>query len=65
MGKALFILSILFTHKRLSKKSPHAGATGPLSGCLFSHIGSSSRICRETDSASPISAISSMSEVPP
>ena len=32
---------------------------------LNTYIGSSSRICRETDSASPISAISSMSEVPP
>ena len=62
MGKALFIL---FTHKHLSKESQHADATGQLSGCLFSYIGSSSRICRETDSASPISAISSMSEVPP
>lgn len=62
MGKALFIL---FTHKRLSKETPYVGATGKLSGRLFSYIGSSSRICRETDSASPISAISSMSEVPP
>ena len=50
------VVDSLLYHKKKSF------ATGK---ALNTYIGSSSRICRETDSASPISAISSMSEVPP
>ena len=53
-------LSVLFGSLLYHKKKSFA-----MGKALNTYVGSSSRICRETDSARPISAISSISEVPP